>query len=163
MIKERIVKVGKDYRCPFCPNHEDCYYVIWEGLMETPICDGCALEFEYFFLTPPGDAIWFESSALPMEERVPILEIIAGKSIYDLQLSFVIGDLNKCLAPKYFDEKMQKHTEIWGKDIVKRDIKEERRQWIKNIRHSKKLVRKIMRSQKKIQTGINISSIGQVE
>jgi len=50
MIKTRTVEVPRDYRCPFCPDHEDEDYVIWEGLMETPICDGCDYELGYFFL-----------------------------------------------------------------------------------------------------------------
>ena len=150
MIKILKVTVGKDYRCPFCPDHEDCYYVIWEGLIETPICDACALEFEYYFLTPPGEAIWFGSTALPMEERIPILEKITGKSIYDLQLSFVLSDLVKCSDPKNLDEMINQYAEKWGEDVMKREIQKKRREWNYHIRYRKKLIRKIMRMQEKI-------------
>lgn len=152
MIKKQVVKVEKDYRCPFCPDHEDCYYVIWEGLMETPICDACDWELKYYFLSPPREAIYFGSDALPMQERIPILEKITGKSILDLQMSFVLGELAKCCDPKYFDEIMRKHTDIWGGDLVKHDIKKERRKWIEHIRYTKKLIRQIMRMRKRTQT-----------
>jgi hypothetical protein len=149
MITKLIVNVEKDYRCPFCSDHEDCYYVIWEGIMETPICDGCDWEFKYYFLSSPQETVCFGSSALPMEERIPMLEKITGTSIYDLQMSVVLGDLLECCDRKNYDAMSNQNAEKWGDNVIEREIQKKRREWDYRIRQRKKLIRQIMRLQEK--------------
>ena len=150
MIKMRIVNVEKDYRCPFCPNHDDEYYMIWEGLMDTPICGECAREIEYFLLTPPDEGIWFGRNLQPMETST--LEKITGKSIFDLQLSYALHTLDYYRDPENFYRKIR-YADGWGEEDRKQCIREERRQWIAGNRQTKRLVRKLIRLQYKIQAG----------
>jgi hypothetical protein len=151
MIKERIVNVEKNYRCPFCPNHENEYYMIWEGLMDTPICGACNREIEYFLLTPPDEGIWFGFDLRPMETST--LERLTGKSIYELQLSFALHTLDYYRDHENFDRKINYYTEGLSEDDRKQCIREERREWIKGIRYRKKLIRKLIRLQDKMQKG----------
>src|SRR5687767_10033719 len=44
---EAPVSVALGYRCPMCPNHPDDLYFNWP-LFESPICDGCSMELDYF-------------------------------------------------------------------------------------------------------------------
>lgn len=150
MIKMRKVNVEKDYRCPFCPNHEDEYYMVWEGLMNTPICGECTRGIEYFLLTPPDEGVWFGRDLHPMETST--LEKITGKSIFDLQLSYALHTLDYYRDPEKFFRKIR-YTDGWGKNDRKQCIREERRQWIAGTRQTKRLVRKLIRLQDKIQAG----------
>jgi hypothetical protein len=144
------VNVEKDYRCPFCPNHEDEYYMIWEGFIDKPICGECTREIEYFLLTPPDEGIWFGRDLQPMETST--LERITGKSIFDLQLSFALDTLDYYRDPENFYRKIR-YTDEWGEDDRKQCIREERRQWIAGARQTKKLIRKLIRLQYKTQAG----------
>lgn len=150
MIKMRKVNVGKDYRCPFCPNHEDEYYMIWEGFIDKPICGECIREIEYFLLTPPDERIWFGLDLRPMETST--LERITGKSIHDLQMAYALYNLYYYRDPENFYRKIS-YTDGWGDAERKQCIREERRQWITGIRQTKRLIRKLIRLQDKIQAG----------
>jgi hypothetical protein len=41
------VKVPKDSRCPFCPDHEDETF-FHSKIVGVPICEGCAIEISHF-------------------------------------------------------------------------------------------------------------------
>jgi hypothetical protein len=151
MIKTSKVEVERDYRCPFCPDHEDEYYFIWEGLIEAPICDACSYELGYFLLTPPDEGIWFGFDLHSIETLM--LEKITGKSIHDLQMAYLLRDIGSYRDTKIFDENMRHHTEGWSKDEAKQFRKAQRRGWIQCLRHRKKLIRKLIRLHEKIQAG----------
>jgi len=150
MIKKREVEVARDYRCPLCEEHGDESCFIWEGLIETPICDSCSYKLRYFLMTPPDEGIWFGSDLHSIQTS--ILEKITGKSIYDLQMSFVLRDLDHYRNPKKYNEEISYYcANGWGENEVKQLIREKRRGWIQCFRHRKKLIRKLIRLQEKIQ------------
>jgi len=160
MIKGyKVIEVEKGYRCPLCNGHDDCYYVILDGLLDIPICDGCNYEFGYYFLSPPESPIWFLSDTLPIWERVPILETITGISIHDLRLSYVLRSLSSYVDLNILNEKISSMTENMDEDKKKIIARKERHNWIAGIRHRKKLIRKILKLREKIQTGYDDSDI----
>ena len=103
-------------------------------------------------MTPPDEGIWFGSDLHSIDTS--ILEKITGKSIYDLQMSYVLSDLDHYRDTKIFDEKMRYHTEGWSKDEAKQFMREQRRGWLQCLRHRKKLIRKLIRLKKKMQEDI---------
>jgi len=153
MIKKHEVEVAKDYRCPLCMELGDESYFIWEGIIETPICDTCSYELCWFLMTPPDEGIWFGSDLHSIDTS--ILEKITGKSMYDLQMSYVLSDLDSYHYPKKYDEEISDYyANGWSEDEVKQRIREKRRGWIQCFRHRKKLIRKLIRLKKKMQEGI---------
>ncbi len=152
MIKTCKVEVGRDYRCPFCPDHEDECYLIWEGLIETPICDVCSYELGCFLLTPPDEDIWFGFDLHSIEKS--ILEKITGKSIYELQMSYLLNDLDSYRCFKNYDVEIRYYNiQGWSNDEMKQFMRQQKRGWVQCFRHRKKLIRKLIRLQDKIQIG----------
>ena len=157
MIKRRNVEVGRDYRCPSCQDHEDEHYLIWEGLIETPICDACSYELGYFLLTPPDEGIWFGFDLHSMNTSA--LEKMTGKSIYDLQLSYLLKSLDYYHDHKNLDKKIYYYSEKMDGNEKKIFMRQEQRQWIEGIRHRKKLIRKLIRLKKKMQEGTEYDEV----
>lgn len=151
MINTREIEVEKGYRCPLCQDHEDESYFIWEGIIETPICDACSYELGYLFLTPPDEGIWFGFDLHSIETS--ILEKITGKSINDLQMSYLLKSLHYYRYPEKLDKKICYYSEKMDENEREIFMRQEQRQGIEEIRYRKKLIRKLIRLQDKIQAG----------
>jgi hypothetical protein len=159
-IRTTEVKVEKDYRCPFCSDHEDCYYVIWEGLLDTPICNGCNYEIKISFVQMPEYHIWFYSSTLPHWERINILEELTGKSEIDLRLLFALDSLEYYNDFKNISEKIDSITDEMDDEVEKKSlIRQQQHYWIEGKRHAKKLIRKLLKLQEKIKEGNELGDI----
>lgn len=146
MIKTTEVKVGKDYRCPFCPDHRDCNYVIWEGLLDTPICGGCDQELKISFVQMPEHAIW-------RHHDMAILRELTGKSYVDLQLIFALNSLEYYRDTKNLEYKINYYSDKMDEEEKKIFIRQEKRYWMEGTRHAKKLIRKILKLEKTIPEG----------
>lgn len=158
MIKRYEMEVAIDYQCPLCMELGDESYFIWEGIIETLICDSCSYELRYFLMTPPDEGIWFRSDLHSIDTA--ILEKITGKSIYDLQVSYVLSDLDHYRYPKKYDEELSDYYATgWSEDEAKQRIREQRRGWIQCLRHRKKLIRKLIRLKKKMREGIEYDEV----
>ena len=158
MIKKHKVDVAIDYRCPHCMEIGDESYFVWEGIIETPICDTCSYELRWFLMTPPDEGIWFGSDLHSIDTS--ILEKITGKSMYDIQMSYVLSDLDSYRYPKKYDKEISDYyANGWIEAEVKQRIREKRRGWIQCLRHRKKLIRKLVRLKKKMQEGIKYDEV----
>lgn len=151
MIKSQKVQPENGYRCPFCTDHDDEEFFIWKDFIETPICDGCVHELGYLFLTPPDEGIWFGFDLHSI--KTTILERITGKSINALQLSYLVKSLNQFRDHKKLENKIiyySKNMDDTEKKIFRR---QQKGHWNEGIRHRKKLIRKLIRLQEKIEAG----------
>ena len=58
MSKFMWVDVPEGYRCPFCPEHDDEDFFVWESLLADPICLGCTHDiFNALLSIPPVDLL----------------------------------------------------------------------------------------------------------
>src|SRR5258708_1333589 len=76
----QIVSTPDDYRWPFCPGHTDDLFMLWTGVLEEPICNGCT--YELFNIVIHGQDLWSSAS-----DRITELERLAGKSLKDLRIT----------------------------------------------------------------------------
>ncbi len=82
MSNMRWVEVPKGYQCPFCPDHADEDFMIWDTLLTEPICQGCTYEiFNALLAIPPVDLL--------DPEKIPRLEKLTGKPALELSLLVV--------------------------------------------------------------------------
>jgi len=79
----------------------------------------------------PNETVSFQANAIPIADRIPILEKITEKSIYDLQLSFVLCDLDDYYRnPQILDEKISYFSKRMDDEFKNIFIRQERRRWI---------------------------------
>ena len=48
------VDVPDGYHCPFCPDHDDEDFFVWDLILDQPICHGCSYDL-YFALLEAGE------------------------------------------------------------------------------------------------------------
>ena len=74
------------YRCPFCPDHDDVDFVVWEGLLAEPVCQRCTYEiFNAFLSIPPVDLL--------DAGKIPRLAELTGQPPLALAMRVVQEDL----------------------------------------------------------------------
>ena len=134
--------------------------MIWENLLDTPICNGCDYEIKISFVQMPEYHIWFYSATLPHWERINILEELTGKSEIDLRLLFALDSLQYYNHFKNLSEKIDSIANKMDDEVEKKSlIRQQQRYWIEGKRHAKKLVRKLLKLQEKIKEGNEMGDI----
>ncbi len=100
MSNMRWVEVPKGYRCPFCPDHADEDFMIWETLLTEPICHGCTYDiFNALLSIPPVD---------PLDpEKIPRLEQLTGKPALDLSLLVVREEIARLEDEENLERKIR--------------------------------------------------------
>jgi hypothetical protein len=94
--------VPEGYRCPFCPDHVDEDFLVWETLLAEPICEGCSYDiFNALLAIPPVDLL--------DPEKIPRLEQLAGKSALELSLLVVREEI----AELEDQENLERKIRIW--------------------------------------------------
>lgn len=78
-IPRNNVAVPPGYHCPMCPNHEDQWF-FRTPLCDTPICDGCNVELDFFVLEPYAQLPAYK------QKWADILSETAGRSWPDCRL-----------------------------------------------------------------------------
>lgn len=67
------------YHCPFCPNHVDDEFFVWNGVLEEAICDGCTYD-----LLAVVEA-WPKPTIPDFAQEIAMLERLSGKSMREIQ------------------------------------------------------------------------------
>ena len=113
MIKD--VTVDKNYRCPFCPDHEDDAFV-FSKIVGVAICEGCAIEISHFV----------ESDERPNDFVLDRLEALTGLSFPQCKrIAFeeLVEDFEHRLKAENVEREAQAEMQATGRsleEVVKR-------------------------------------------
>ncbi|MCX5890426.1 MAG: hypothetical protein NTY36_13410 [Deltaproteobacteria bacterium] len=95
------------YRCPFCPDHVDEDFLVWETLLAEPICDGCTYDiFNALLVIPPVDLL--------DPEKIPRLEQLTGKPALELSRLVVQEDIALLEDKENLERKIRNSREFPG-------------------------------------------------
>ena len=109
------VTVAKNYRCPFCPNHDDETFV-FSKVVGAPICEGCAIEISYFV----------EADERPNDLVLDRLEALTGLSFRQYKrIAFeeLVEDFERRLTVENVEHEAQVEMQATGRsleEVIKR-------------------------------------------
>jgi hypothetical protein len=107
MVKS--VTVAKNYRCPFCPDHEDDTFV-FSKIVGVPICEGCAIEISHFV----------EADERPNDFVLDRLEALTGLSFPQYKrIAFeeFVEDFEQRLKVENVEREAQVEMQVTGRSL----------------------------------------------
>jgi|GEM_PF-4403848 len=125
------VDVPDGYHCPFCPDHDDEDFFVWDLILDQPICHGCSYDL-YFALLEAGEENPIGTDLLNR------LEELTGKPFVESALSLVRNEI------AYLEKEENLQAEIaHPKEIPVPTRSEIERSWQEKTDHFKSVLVKL--------------------
>ena len=124
------VKVPDNYRCPFCPDHEDEAF-FYSKIVKAPICEGCRIEISHFV----------EADERPDDFVLDRLEALTGLSFLQYKrIAFeeFVEDFEERLQPENVEREAQLEMELTG-----HSLEEVTRRWRSLVDHYKAEIKRL--------------------